>query len=99
MAVVGYAQPPQDVILLMDEDYEIVSVEPADPPRGMAGTGWHCYVIEQGKNTIRGYQRGNLKSVTRSVEEIVARLNERRYGKRGRVHLDMSAQGKKTARE
>jgi hypothetical protein len=45
----------------------------------MVGTGWHCYVIEQGENRIRGYQR----------------LNERRYGKRGRVHLNMSGQGKK----
>ena len=61
----------------------------------MAGTGWHCYVIEQGENTIRGYRRGTTKAVTQSVEEIVERLNERRYGKRGRVHLKMSAQSKK----
>jgi hypothetical protein len=61
----------------------------------MVGTGWHCYVIEQGENTIRGYQRGSMKAVKQSVEEIVERLNERRYGKRGRVHLNMSAQGKK----
>ena len=78
-----------------EEDYEIVSVEPTDPPGDMVGTGWHCYVIEQGKNTIRGYQRGNIRDVTRAVEEIVARLNERRYGKSGRVHLTMSAPGKK----
>ena len=80
-------------------DYEIVSVEPTEPPGGMVGTGWHCYIIEQGKNTIRGYQQGNLKAVTRAVEEIVARLNERRYGKKGRVHLTMSAQAKKTDRQ
>jgi len=84
---------------MIDEDYEIVSVEPTDPPQGMAGTGWHCYVIEQGKNTIRGYQQGKLKAVTQSVQEIVIRLNERRYGKRGRVHLNMSSQGKKSARK
>jgi hypothetical protein len=83
---------------MIGEDFEIVSVEPADPPSGMAGGGWHCYTIEQGENTIRGYRQGNLKSVTRSVEEIVARLNERRYGKRGRVHLDMSSKARKTAR-
>jgi len=83
---------------LIEQDYEIVSVEPADPPGGMAGTGWHCYVIEQGENTIRGYQRGSTKAVKQSVEEIVERLNERRYGKRGRVHLNMSAQGKKGKR-
>lgn len=81
---------------MIDEDYEIVSIEPADPPWDMTGTGWHCYVIEQGSNTIRGYQQGDIAAVRRAVEEIVERLNERRYGKRGRVHLTMSAQGKKS---
>ena len=80
---------------MIKEHYEIVSVEPTDPPGGMVGKGWHCYVIEQGKNTIRGYQQGDKKAVTKAVEEIVARLNERRYGKSGRVQLTMSAQGKK----
>ena len=84
---------------MIDKDYEIVSVEPTDPPADMAGTGWHCYVIEQGKNRIRGYQQGNIKSVTRAVEEIVVRLNERRYGKSGRVHLTMSSPGKKAKRK
>jgi hypothetical protein len=84
---------------LIEEDYSIVSVEPTDPPGGMVGAGWHCYIIEQGKNTIRGYQQGNIKDVTRAVEEIVARLNERRYGKKGRVHLTMSAPAKKAERK
>ena len=84
---------------MITEDYEIVSVEPTEPPGDMVGTGWHCYIIEQGKNTIRGYQRGNIKAVTRAVEEIVARLNERRFGKKGRVHLTMSAQAKKAQRQ
>ena len=82
-------------IPLNEEDYGIVSVEPTDPPGDMVGTGWHCYIIEQGKNTIRGYRRGNISTVTRAVEEIVVRLNERRRGKMGRVHLTMSSQGKK----
>ena len=81
---------------MIEEDYEIVSVEPTDPPADMVGTGWHRYIIMQGKNTICGYQRGNIHAVRRAVEEIVARLNERRYGKSGRVHLTMSAQAKKT---
>ena len=83
----------------ISENYEIVSVEPTDPPGGMEGTGWHCYIIEQGNNTIRGYQQGNKKAVTRAVEEIVARLNERRYGKFGRTHLTMSADKKKAKRQ
>ena len=81
------------------EDYEIVSVEPTDPPGDMVGTGWHRYIIMQGKNTIRGYQRGDIKAVRRAVEEIVARLNERRYGKSGRVHLTMSSPAKKAERK
>jgi len=82
---------------LSDEAYEIVSIEPVSPPQDMVGTDWHCYIIEQGSNTIRGYQQGKRKAVLESVEGIVERLNERRFGKRGRVHLDMSVRGKKTA--
>ena len=82
-----------------EEDYEIVSVEPTEPPGDMVGTGWHCYIIVQGKNRIRGYQRGNIGAVTRAVEEIVERLNERRYGKSGRVHLTMSASATKAQRK
>ncbi len=82
-----------------EEDYEIVSVKPSDPPANMVGTGWHCYIIEQGKNRIRGYQQGNVRTVTRAVEEIVARLNERRFGKRGRVYPDTSANTKKAQRK
>ena len=81
---------------VIEHDYEIVSVKPTDPPVGVAGTGWCCYVIEQGENTIHGYKRGNIQSVARAVEEIVARLNERRYGKSGRVHLTMSSPARKS---
>lgn len=79
---------------MAEQDYEIVSVAPTEAPDYLEGTGWHCYVIGQGTNTICGYRQGNLTSVTRAVEEIVLRLNERRFGNRGRVHLDMSTRGK-----
>ena len=65
-----------------EDDYEIVSVESTIPPEPTGGTGWHCYVIGQGKNTIRGYQQGSLEAVRQSAEEIVTSLNERRLGKR-----------------
>lgn len=83
----------------IEEKYGIVSVKPVDTPRGAVGTDWHCYVIEQGKNSIRGYRQGSIDTVTRAVEEIVFRLNERRCGKFGRVHLTMSSQGKKDKRQ
>ncbi len=71
----------------MGRPYEIVSVEREEPPSGMEGPDWHHYVIAQGTNTIHGHRQGNLKAVTIAVEEIVAQLNERRMGKRGRVNL------------
>ena len=45
------------------------------------------YEIAQGANLIEGHRQGKLKVVTKAVEEIVALLNERRSGKRGRVNL------------
>ena len=79
----------------IDEKYGILSVKPVDAPRGTAGTDWHCYVIGQGENRICGYRQGSIGGVTKAVEEIVVRLNERRRGRYGRVHLTMSSPGKK----
>ena len=79
---------------MMDESsekgqhYEIVSVRSAEPPPGVEGSNWHQYVIAfEGSNTINGYQQGNLRAVTTAVQELVAQLNERHLGKRGRVNL------------
>jgi hypothetical protein len=75
----------------MAQPYEIVSVRRAKPPPGAEGSNWHRYVIAfEGASTIRGHRQGQLKAVTRAVEEIVAQLNERHLkqsGKRGRVDL------------
>jgi hypothetical protein len=77
-----------DEFLAMEQPYEIVSVRRTKPPPGVEGSNWHKYVIAyEGRNTIHGYQPGNLKAVTRAVEEIVAQLNERHLGKPSRVHL------------
>ena len=73
-------------------------MESAIPPQPIGGTGWYCYVIGQGTNTIRGYRQGSLDAVRQSVEDIVLRLNERRLGRRGRVCLDLSNRGKKVER-
>ncbi len=70
------------------QPYEIVSVRRANPPPGVDGSNWHQYVIAfEGSDTIHGYRQGNLSAVTRAVDEIVAQLNERHLGKRGRVNL------------
>ncbi len=76
----------------MDQPYEIVSVRRAKPPSGAEGSNWHRYVIAfEGTNTIHGCRQGVIKAVTREVEEIVAKLNERHHSGRStkphRVHL------------
>ena len=81
----------------MVQPYEIVSVSRTDPPPGAEGSDWHRYEIAQGPNTIQGYRQGNLRAVTRAVKEIVAQLNERQLGKRGRVNLVPTP--KKTAKK
>ncbi len=76
----------------MAQAYEIVSVRRAKPPPGGKGSIWYRYVIAfEGTNTIRGCRQGNLKAMTRAVEEIVAKLNERHHSghstKPHRLHL------------
>ncbi len=66
----------------MAQPYEIVSVRRANPPPGGTGANWYRYVIAfEGTNTIHGYRQGQLRAVTRAVEEIVAQLNERHLGR------------------
>ncbi len=80
-----------DESIALGQLYEIVSVQPAEPPPGGKGSNWYRYVIAfEGTNTIHGCRQGGLKAVTSVVEEIVAQLNERhlgRFSKPGRVHL------------
>ncbi len=77
-----------DESLALEQPYEIVSVRRAKPPPGGTGSYWYRYVIAfEGTNTIRGCRQGGLRAVTGAVEEIVAQLNERHLGNRGRVNL------------
>ncbi len=70
------------------QSYEVVSVRRAEPPAGAEGSDWYRYVIAfGGRNNIQGCRQGSLNVVTGAVEEIVAQLNERHRGKKGRVHL------------
>ncbi len=72
----------------VEQPYEIVSVRRAKPPPGGKGSYWYRYVIAfEGTNTIDGCRQGGLRVVTGAVEEIVAQLNERHLGNRGRVNL------------
>ncbi len=72
----------------MGQPFEIVSVRRAEPPPDGKGPNWYRYVIAfEGSNNIHGCRQGGLNAVTREVGEIVAQLNERHFGKRGRVNL------------
>jgi hypothetical protein len=72
----------------MEQPFEIVSIQRAEPPPGGKGSNCYRYVISfECRNTIHGCRQGGLKAVTRAMEEIVAQLNERHFGKRGRVNL------------
>ena len=81
----------------MNEDYEIVAVESAEAPNDLGGTDWYRYTISQGTNRIFGYRQGDLGSITKAVQELVLRLNERRVGKRGRTNLYMPTRAKPAA--
>ncbi len=86
-----------DESLAVEQPYEIVLVRRAKAPPGGKGANWYRYVIAfEGINTIRGCRQGGLEAVTRAVEEMVAKMNERhlRYSsKPGRVQLPL---GKKS---
>jgi hypothetical protein len=56
------------------------SVTPTAAPEGGEGP-WHRYVITQGDNEITGLRAGSLTEVTRHVDDLTERLNERRVGK------------------
>lgn len=75
--------------------YEVVSISRASTPDGCEGADWYDYEIALGDHSITGCRQGNLKTVTSAVNDIVIQMNERRFGKRGRVNLVPSA--KKTA--
>jgi hypothetical protein len=75
---------------MLPESFQLGPVEKAKAPDGGDGADWFRYTIQQGPNTITGYRQGSQRAVTKAVKEIVVELNERRNGKKGRVHLTPS---------
>jgi hypothetical protein len=64
----------------LEVPFVLNSVTPAAAPTGSDGV-WHRYVISQGANEITGLRAGTHAEVTRLVDEMIERLNERRIGK------------------
>lgn len=70
--------------------FRIIEFARADPPAGQPESEWYRYVISQGRGSMSGLRQGTRESVAAAVEDIVLRMNERRLGRFGRVHLRMS---------
>jgi hypothetical protein len=90
-----------DKIIPLHQDappFSMGMVESTEPPSDGAGKFWCKYTIVQGHNTITGYRQGGVKAVKAAVAVIVADMNQRRMGKRGRVHLTSSAKPKAAAK-
>lgn len=72
---------------MLSKRYKLLSIEPSEAPEEQDGENWFRYTIVQGENRIHGYRQGSLRTITKSVEELVGVLNDRRGGNRGRTHL------------
>ncbi|MDH3976949.1 MAG: hypothetical protein OEU86_00420 [Gammaproteobacteria bacterium] len=81
----------------LTEQYELEDIEKAKAPSGLDGADWFRYTIVQGQNRITGYRQGSQRTVTKAVKDIVVELNERRGGKKGRVHLTSSRKQQKSS--
>ncbi len=62
---------------IIDEKYQVVSVEKCDPPQGMEAGSWYRYVIGQGRSKIEGVKLGTLQAVTEHAHTMVDDLNTR----------------------
>ena len=67
------------------DPFELSGVDPIEPPVDGDTGKWCKYTIIQGKNVITGYKKGSRTAVTKAAKVIVADLNERRFGRRGRI--------------
>ncbi|MEC9375319.1 MAG: hypothetical protein VYA80_02980 [Pseudomonadota bacterium] len=76
-----------DIANMEAPPFSIGEIESIPPPIEGAGKFWCRYTIVQGPNTINGMRQGGVQAVKKALREIVAEMNQRRMGKRGRVHL------------
>jgi len=64
----------------LEAPFQLESITQTAAPAGEQGV-WHSYVISQGTNKITGIRAGTRTEVSALVEDMVARLNERRRRK------------------
>jgi hypothetical protein len=82
---------PASRFVCSNEPFKVIEFARADPPSGQPDTEWYRYVISQGRAAMAGMRQGSRESVIAAVEDIVNRMNERRLGRSGRVHLKMGS--------
>jgi hypothetical protein len=70
----------QEALAVLELPFRIDLISEVPAPDGSKDV-WHQYVITQGANTITGLRSGARVDVMSKLEEMVARLNERRVGK------------------
>lgn len=67
--------------VVLEEPFRLDQVCEAAAPDGSKDV-WFRYVISQGPNTITGLRPGPRAAALPQIEEMVARLNDRRMGKK-----------------
>ena len=83
-------EAPADERAELPDPFGLESVTACKAPDGAEGENWRRYTLTQGQTTITGYRQGSKNEVICAANEMVVRLNERRAGKTGRVHLTPS---------
>lgn len=72
---------PLETLPVLDLPFRVDLITEVPAPDGSRDI-WHQYVISQGDNTITGLRPGARGEVASQLEEMVARLNQRRMGKK-----------------
>ena len=62
------------------EPYTVASVEKSEPPGGVEGCDWYCYIVVSGRSTITGYCRGSRQDATCRAQDFAEDLNSRMGG-------------------
>jgi hypothetical protein len=66
---------------VLEVPFQIDQISEVAAPDGSSAV-WQQYVISQGTNIITGLRPGARAEVAAQLDEMVARLNERRVGKK-----------------
>ena len=62
---------------VLDNKFQVSSIEKTEPPAGETEGDWYEYVIGTGSSAIHGKRSGTRKAVTAYVKEYAENLNQR----------------------